>query len=713
MREDSMAIKRYRDKIHGDIHWDEFVTKIINCPEFQRLDGILQLGFANFVYRGAKHSRFEHSVGSYYLAQRILEHAKENHKIFGLPFPYGTISPDFGTTNEEKFEAIKKVVGYAALLHDLSHVPFGHTLEDEFNEFYVKHDGLESTRLYHLFFNERSNVAKIFDEEKPFVANLNNHDLRKLLFLAIKFRCVIDEKGYTSFKKLIADALERIENNKTLLDKREHENAKIMLNQLDEDYDRFTSNNLFHPFMNDLVADTICADLLDYVMRDADGTGLEAMGYDSRIFDYFILAKDLVTGQLRLALKVYHNGKERLDLVTEVLRTMNNRYYLAERVYYHRSKAAASTILNKVLKIVGAPPDINPYKESAEPAIISMTDSDLMFFLKDKINGFNGKEKVKEELKELVKILEGRERRKLYKACVQIPHEFASRKNLFVKILDRYRAPGSSTNRDNLEKTLNEVVEKGEYRALIYCPSSKMQAKEVDTLIFSEKDRVVPLKLHYKHLIISEELEQLNKKYVGLWKFFLFMHPEDLKNDIIVTQIVTRFCKEIGMSPNEAKEVTPYCYYTEEELRARYLRKWKKEKRPWVPAEAFDDIEEVIQNQSEQNNLFSREQIFKTPECFYEKFDKIFLYTQFSKYVEKKEKEYPKKRKKQLLQFKNQFPSKIEKDPSELMIRIDSSVSRDAPDPTIPGSDIFDSELETFQKNKKSLDKYSKARQKV
>ncbi len=108
-----------RDPIHGDLSLDPIETQVLDTAEVQRLRGIKQLGTASFVYPGCVHTRFDHCLGANALAKRILTELKRE----GL-----SVAPE-----------IETAVGVAALLHDVTHVPFGHTLEDE-RRLFVRHD---------------------------------------------------------------------------------------------------------------------------------------------------------------------------------------------------------------------------------------------------------------------------------------------------------------------------------------------------------------------------------------------------------------------------------------------------------------------------------------------------------------------------------------------------------------------------------------------
>jgi HD superfamily phosphohydrolase len=117
-----MHEKLVRDAIHGDISFSRKTEiPLIDTPEMQRLRGIKQLGTACLVYPSAVHTRFEHSLGTCYLAHRIMSTMEEQQEksLF---------------TPEQK-----KAIRVAALLHDVSHIPFGHTFEDE-RQIFERHD---------------------------------------------------------------------------------------------------------------------------------------------------------------------------------------------------------------------------------------------------------------------------------------------------------------------------------------------------------------------------------------------------------------------------------------------------------------------------------------------------------------------------------------------------------------------------------------------
>src|SRR5690606_34181616 len=100
-----------RDPVHGDIVLDAVQAAVLDRPEVQRLRGIKQLGLAYLVYPGALHTRFDHSLGVCAMAQRIVASLRAQ--------------------GAEVADELARAIGIAALLHDATHVPFGHTFEDE------------------------------------------------------------------------------------------------------------------------------------------------------------------------------------------------------------------------------------------------------------------------------------------------------------------------------------------------------------------------------------------------------------------------------------------------------------------------------------------------------------------------------------------------------------------------------------------------------
>ncbi len=111
----------YQDPIHNAIefpgrHFNEPMRSIINAFEVQRLRHIRQNGLAYLVFHGMEHSRFSHSLGVAYTARRMFDRIAQNQDGIDI-------------IEERKLTTVA-----AALLHDVGHGPFSHTLEEILQE---------------------------------------------------------------------------------------------------------------------------------------------------------------------------------------------------------------------------------------------------------------------------------------------------------------------------------------------------------------------------------------------------------------------------------------------------------------------------------------------------------------------------------------------------------------------------------------------------
>lgn len=95
-----------KDPLYGFIELNRKIKKLINSKEFQRLRYIKQLDFAYLVFPSANHTRFEHSLGVYYLTSLFLD-----------------------KTRSKNLKEIKDELLVFSLLHDIGHGPFSHASE--------------------------------------------------------------------------------------------------------------------------------------------------------------------------------------------------------------------------------------------------------------------------------------------------------------------------------------------------------------------------------------------------------------------------------------------------------------------------------------------------------------------------------------------------------------------------------------------------------
>ncbi|KAK9717246.1 hypothetical protein K7432_006361 [Basidiobolus ranarum] len=111
---DTNLTKFVNDPIHGYININEYCLDVIDTEQFQRLRDLKQVGPAYFVFPGASHNRFEHSIGVSHLAGNLIERLQ-------------TSQPEL-EINEQDVKCVK----LAGLCHDLGHGPFSHLFDNEF-----------------------------------------------------------------------------------------------------------------------------------------------------------------------------------------------------------------------------------------------------------------------------------------------------------------------------------------------------------------------------------------------------------------------------------------------------------------------------------------------------------------------------------------------------------------------------------------------------
>lgn len=131
-------VDRILDPVHGFIDLTQVEKEIIELPIFRRMQSLKQLSLTNWVFPGAEHTRYMHSLGVMYIADLMALNLKEDN-------------------NNLKFnDGQRQTLRLAGLLHDIGHYPLSHVTE------YVYNDNLfgeEDT-----LFNHNKKIKKAIDE---------------------------------------------------------------------------------------------------------------------------------------------------------------------------------------------------------------------------------------------------------------------------------------------------------------------------------------------------------------------------------------------------------------------------------------------------------------------------------------------------------------------------------------------------------------------
>ena len=469
--------KTFRDAVHGDIMVTKLELAVMDTEEFQRLGKMKQLGPSHLVYRCATHTRFDHSLGTLHMAQRLIDFIQKN------PFP----DPKFSITNCHIL-----MTRMCALLHDLVNVPFGHTLEDEGNLF--KSQWADKKRVEH-FLGIKSTIGKNIIQ-------------------------ICDENGLDGKR-----FLQEIRN--------------ILSADEEEDIEK-----LPYPFISDIVHNTICADLLDYVFRDVYFCGLKE-SYDERFLSYFYITT--YDEKWRLVLRLIKPTTRRLrrDVLSETLHLLRLRYSLAEKVYYHHAKVKASAM------IISAVNSALRSGKIAEKDLYEKGDEELLALVGNDIVGSY--------------ILNKLKRRELYRPVYRLSYleqklgsEVANRRK---EIIEKFRNP---LLRYEAERTLEDMnfLEKGQ--VIVYCPGSEMGHKAVKTLVEWENGKG-PLNMIPDKRIADEIKTSIEDKHKELWNMFVFIDP--IVSEKQRADIASDCVRSIVREMNEMEEYR--------DIREDYLERYK------------------------------------------------------------------------------------------------------------------------------------------
>ncbi|MBQ8120304.1 MAG: HD domain-containing protein [Ruminococcus sp.] len=253
--------KIFRDNVHGYIEIPvEYVTSFIDTELFQRLRNIEQTSMRT-LYPSARHDRFIHSLGTYYLGDKAFDSFRKNVKA-----TYGNAENNhYYIYNNEKdselfWDKHKILFDIACLLHDCGHSPFSHTLEFHYDKEPIS--GGDS--LHDLL--KRYNGSEEF--KKDYSGQGAPHEKMSALLVSTHFKERIDSIIKNHKLDKIDDESDSIEFIVRCIIGCTYKNTDINRNQI---------KNCLIELLN---SKSIDVDSLDYIVRDSKLSGVDNMNID-------------------------------------------------------------------------------------------------------------------------------------------------------------------------------------------------------------------------------------------------------------------------------------------------------------------------------------------------------------------------------------------------------------------------------------------------
>lgn len=277
-----------RDPVHGSIQILDEEIPIIRDDFFQRLRNIKQLGFSEYVFPGATHTRFIHSIGVMNVAT----------KAFDKLFKDNLFDTDI--------QRLKETFKLACLLHDVGHAPLSHSTETVMPM-------LSELKIPADFLSKK-------DQKTDRQATHEDYTIKSIVDSSFAGSFSLVEKKFGLGRKYIADL--------------------ITGHTSDASYFTVKGINYF-PILHQLVSSELDCDRMDYLLRDSYFCGVSYGSYDL----------DWLLDNLEVCIednKAYLGINERAVVTFDDF--LLSRYHMFIMVYFHYRAVCLEQLLYKYFK---------------------------------------------------------------------------------------------------------------------------------------------------------------------------------------------------------------------------------------------------------------------------------------------------------------------------------------------------------------------------
>jgi HD superfamily phosphohydrolase len=461
--------KTIRLAVSGDVLLTKLEVRLIDTPDFQRLRRVRQLGAANLVYPTSLHTRFDHSIGTLHMAQRMLTSIQAN---------------SHSAEEERTVTSLEQILTRLyALLHDVPHIPFGHTLEDELGVM-QRHD--ENADRLERFFSPQSAIGSIISE----VIGRDNLDRLVALY----------------------------------------------------NWDKTSPLPYDDAFVYDIVSNTVCADLLDYLARDNFFCNL-GVSLEYRFLNFLYLHRDK-KGQRRVFVRLFKSSRPvaRRDTLTDLCRLLETRYLIAERVYFHHAKISGSAMLGRAFHeamLSGEITEEQTYAHSDDSLVQALENSNATV-AKALATAFSRRALHKQLHKYGVDEIAGAQSQDHSRTVV-------------TDILQRFT---KASERREFEDRVALEVGAAEGDVLLYCPPDKMNLKIAQMKVVWEGAEIELSAV--SDPIIQPRLKEIVTAHQRLWGVWVFVNP---RLDEATKHLIRQACDLQFVTPESERAVRTRQYY--------------------------------------------------------------------------------------------------------------------------------------------------------